>query len=136
MTLITHGVEEVDEEFRFIKSHTGFKYVFVHPGFEFGLEDGQTFAVLSVSSDSVLVQDGEEKEHTNAFDYAYGELLTPHQFVKGECSFLPGPGPYHIGECLSCQKENQPLASPGQVCATYCTPLRDMNAYYSIKGVT
>ena len=106
MTLSVHGVEEVNEELRFIKSHSGFPYVFIHPGSKVGLEEGQTVPVLSVSSDSLLVQNGEKKDHTNVFDYAYGELLHPHQFVAGVCSFLPGPGPYHVGECLACNKEN------------------------------
>jgi len=136
MALIAHGVEEVNEEFRFIKSHSSFPYVFIHPGSGVGLDEGQTFPVLSVSSDSVLVQNGEKTAYPSAFDYAYGELLYPHHFVKGACSFLPGPRPYQVGECLACQKENQPLDVQERVCATHCTPLRDMHAYYSIKEVT
>ena len=143
MTLIAHGVEEVNEEFRFIKSHTGFRYVFVHPGCEVGLDDGQTLPVLSVSSDSVLVQDGEEKEQTNAFDYAMSVLLHPHMFAEGSFSFVPGPGPYKVGLCDNCHKEDQPV-EPGydlfdvhvvDVCVMGCQPLRNMKAYYAIREV-
>ncbi|MBM0067950.1 hypothetical protein [Alkalicoccobacillus gibsonii] len=141
--LVAHGVEKVGNDTRFIKSHYGFNYVFVHQYGEYGLDTHAILPVLSVSSDSVLVGEKKDPSRANAFDYAMSTLLHPQMFVVGSFSFLPGPGPYKIGVCDHCERDDQPLA-PGldsmdshvmDVCVMGCTFIRNMKAYYAFKEV-
>lgn len=87
--LVAHGVEKVGHETRFIKSHHGFDYVFVHQYGEYGLDTHDILPVLSVSSDSVLVGEKKDPSRTNAFDYAMSTLLHPEMFEVGSFSFVP-----------------------------------------------